>query len=261
MSDFESRKKLGVKFKLHFANNIRFRITSFTTHQILKTICFLLQIRFWRKLCFWKVNFCSFFQHKNVKPGISVLSFRERIWEKNWNGKRFLGQKNWYECVCQPIFPHLVSFGMKFLKTCQMLNQLFYNASVMKWNCVLIKSNSVAKLAFEFFFLQIYRKSLTKKLDHQTIFEWKKLLRLCLSTNFFTTLQFLKENFYNVSDVESHFYQALCFQVELCFFEIKFCCKTCFRNFFSFAKLHGKNFKVGSLMFSWREQYWEKVVE
>ena len=60
--------------------------------------------------------FWSFLQRKYAKIGSFVFSFTERTWEKNWNGKQFLNQKKWYECVWQTIVSQPVSFEGIFLQ-------------------------------------------------------------------------------------------------------------------------------------------------
>ena len=129
-SDFESKALDRTRFQRQFV--------------------FFLHIRFWRKLYFGKFKFWSFLQRRNAKIGGSVFPSTEWIWEKNWNGKQFLKPICPYEWDFQTTFSQLVSFRMKKFKTCQMLNQYFYNASSFQLElCFFIKANSVAKLAFE----------------------------------------------------------------------------------------------------------------
>ena len=56
-----------------------------------------------------------------------------------------------------------------------------------------------------------------KKLEWQTVFEHNFSLRVGLPTNIFTTRQFLNENFYNVSDVESKILQNIRFPSRIVF--------------------------------------------
>ena len=130
VSDYESKILIRVKFKLNFANNFRFWINSFTTHQILKTICF--------------------FHKSDFEENLALVKLISELFTLN---KR----QNWHFCVF------------------------------------------------------LYRMNLRKKLEWETVFESKNLIQVCLPTNFFTTCQFLNENFDNVSDVESTFLQRIRF--------------------------------------------------
>ena len=91
VSDFESGNLIRVKFNLNFAKIFSSWINSFTPHQISKTICFFLQTKFWRKLCFRKINFWSPFTTKNCQNWQFCVFFHKmNLRKKNWNGKQFL---------------------------------------------------------------------------------------------------------------------------------------------------------------------------
>ena len=163
--------------------------------------------------------------------------------KKNWLRKQFSNQIFQYEWVFQPTFSQLVSFWMEVFTTCQMLNQLFCNASSNQVDmCFSKKINSCCKTRFRInFFLQKYTVNISrmavysflkekehekrtgmanrfwiKKIDtsvsinqllhNSLVFEWKILQRFRCWINIFTTHKV--------------------FQVELCFYQIKFYCKT-----------------------------------
>ena len=165
-----------------------------------------------------------------------------------------------------------MSLSTNIFTTCQFLNEKIYNVSDVEATFLqrikfssrivfFIKSKFVAKVAFENFFCKIKaynfqrwqfkaslkrmdpgKNNLNRKqfLNQSFQYEWVSQPTfpqlVILLMNFFTMYQMLNQHVYNASS----------FQEEVCFFKIKFCCKTRFRNFF-FAKLHRKNFKDGSL--------------
>ena len=74
----------------------------------------------------------------------------------------------------------------------------------------LFTTKKTPKLAVLCFLSQ--NEPVKKNWNGKTVSESKKLLPVCLSTNFFTTRQFLNAKFYNVSVVESTFLQSIRFR-------------------------------------------------
>ena len=117
-------------------------------HQILRKIHFVLQIRFWQKLCFQKIIFWSFLQRN--KSNFSNLCFLL------WNGyEKEIGIQTVFESKS---FDTSVSCNQIFT-TRQFYNEKIYNVSHFETTLSqritfasridFIKSNTVAKLVFE----------------------------------------------------------------------------------------------------------------